>query len=202
MVSVSICVSTPILGHKNGCHQCLSPWGGGPSHLMSPWDVPRDYQVSLFSTKDCAPFFLVILRCFVKWVNLCVGPLKAGSSFSHVWQLFWQSRLSSGLQTLYFSCCSNNVLYSRNENFFSGPRCNSDSQIAFSCQANLVSFHWNSSSVCLFVFHILNIFKVYKPVILRNVSPSGFIWVFLEGIVLNIYIVCMLQRIQTAKWVK
>ena len=49
-------------------------WGGLSSHQ----DVPTAYQVSLFSPKDCAPFFLVILGCFQKWVDLCVGPSRAG----------------------------------------------------------------------------------------------------------------------------
>ena len=72
--SVSICVSTPVLGHNKGCCQCLSPWRGLTSH----WDAPRAYQVSIFLPKDLAPFFLVILGCFPKQGSLCVGLLRAG----------------------------------------------------------------------------------------------------------------------------
>ena len=54
--------------------EVLPDWGGLTSHQ----DTPRAYQVSHFSPKDCALFFLAILGCFLKWVNLCMGPLRAG----------------------------------------------------------------------------------------------------------------------------
>ena len=34
MVPASVCVSMAELGHKNDCHQCPSPLGGGASHLL------------------------------------------------------------------------------------------------------------------------------------------------------------------------
>ena len=41
MASASVCVSTPELGHENGCSQCFSPSGGSPSlgrsHLPTRW---------------------------------------------------------------------------------------------------------------------------------------------------------------------
>ena len=73
-----------VSGHNNGCRQCPSPWRGLTSHR----DALRAYQVSLFSPKHYAPFFLVILGCFLKWVSSCVGPLRAGFNF-FVNQLFW-----------------------------------------------------------------------------------------------------------------
>ena len=50
------------------------------SHNSLRWSWA--YLVSLFSPKDFAPFFLVILGCFLRWVNLCMGPLRSG--FSHL----------------------------------------------------------------------------------------------------------------------
>ena len=76
MVSASVCVHTPVLAHNNGCCQYLSPWGG----LISHQNAPRAYHMSLFSPKDCAPLFLVILSFFLKCVNLCMGLLRASFS--------------------------------------------------------------------------------------------------------------------------
>ena len=85
MVSANVYISTLILGHNDGCCQCLSLRRGFTSH----WDVPRAYQVSLFSPKECVPFFLVILGWFPKWGNLCIGPLTARFFPLYVRYLFW-----------------------------------------------------------------------------------------------------------------
>ena len=77
MAPASVCVSIPVLVHNNRCCEFLSPWGSDPSCLLTCSDAPRAYQVSLFSPNDYALFFLVILGCFPKWVNLCMGPLRA-----------------------------------------------------------------------------------------------------------------------------
>ena len=85
MASASVYVSMPVLGHNNDWNQCLSPWRGLTSH----GEATRGYQVSLFSRKDCTPFFMVILACFLKQVDFCVGPCRADFFSNYVQWLFW-----------------------------------------------------------------------------------------------------------------
>ena len=56
-----------------------------PGEISPLTEMHRAYQMSLFPLTDCVPFFLVILGCFLKWVNLCVGPLRAGFFLAYVY---------------------------------------------------------------------------------------------------------------------
>ena len=66
---------------------------GEVSHLTEMHPEPIKWMffhliMNLFS-KDCAPFFLVILDCFPRWVNLCMDALTVGFFSSYVQWLFW-----------------------------------------------------------------------------------------------------------------
>ncbi|PPV23177.1 hypothetical protein AWN80_18875 [Clostridioides difficile] len=78
MVSACICVSTPVLGHNNGCHQCLSPQGGGPSlgrtHLS--WRCAQSLSRESLFSKGLCTFLSGDFRLLSEMGEFVHGPFK------------------------------------------------------------------------------------------------------------------------------
>ena len=94
--------------------------------------------------------------------------------------------LPSNLQMLCSACYSNNVLIRKKRKIFSsGPRLNSDSQLAFSSAANLVSLNWNRflAWLCL----NLNIFEYTRQLFLKCYSILDLSGCFFDRRVLKTY---------------
>lgn len=74
MTSASTSVSKTELGHSNGCHQCFSPWAGGPATSCL-----SEMCLNLVSESFYQRTMHFYFWCFyVGFHNGCVGPLRAG----------------------------------------------------------------------------------------------------------------------------
>ena len=87
----SVCVSTAELGHKNGCHQCLSPWGWPKPPPASP-----GYALSLVSESLLPIEYTLFYLCWFQDRLSLFGPFKSRFSFS------WRSMVFLGIFPVVF----------------------------------------------------------------------------------------------------